>query len=165
MSNELFPNGVVDLDLSAIKRKAIRFDKDDNRVVYLNLSDMNIMSRISEVYPKLQDLQKRAGAIMDGIELPDNESDEEFVDKSISGMSEMSTRLKAIDEEMRGYVDTIFDAPVSEAAVPDGSMYDPINGTLRFEFIIELLLGQYEANFKKEFNKLSKHTAKYTKGK
>jgi hypothetical protein len=154
---------IIDLDLSVTRKKRFRFDKDNNRILELNVSDMNIMSRISEAYPKLKAQQEKAGKLMEGIEVDDDSED--GIEKSMATMSE---RLKAIDNDMRELIDYMFNAPVSAVAAPDGSMYDPYEGSFRFEYIITLLIQQYENNLQAEFKKMSKqmerHTAKYTKG-
>lgn len=166
VNNEVVED-IIDLDLSVTKKKRFRFDKDNNRIIELNTSDMNILARMSEVYPKLTEQQKKAANLMEGIELNDEEdvNSEELVKDVVT----ISERLKAIDQEMRDLIDFMFNAPVSAVAAPDGSMYDPYEGSFRFEYIITLLVKQYENNLQAEFNKMSaqmkKHTAKYTKGK
>jgi hypothetical protein len=158
-------NDIIDLDLSVTKRKRFRFDHDDNRIVDLNTSDMNIIGRMTESYPKLEELQQRASKLMDGIKTDSDEEDNEA--SAVADMRTVSDRLKDIDKDMRDLIDFMFDAPVSQAAAPDGSMYDPYNGSFRFEYIIAVLITQYEKNLQTEFNKMAKqmdiHTAKYTK--
>lgn len=160
--NTVNENNIIDLDLSVTQKKRFRFDKDNNRILELNVSDMNIISRISETYSKLQDLQVKASKLMDGIDVEDES-------KSVEEMAVVSERLKEVDNEMRDLIDYMFNANVSEVAAPDGSMYDPFEGSFRYEHIITLLMSQYESNLQSEFAKmqrqLEKHTAKYTKGK
>jgi hypothetical protein len=158
---------VIDLDLSVTKKKRFRFDKDNNRILELNTSDMNILARISDAYPKLKEQQEKAAKLMEGIDIKDND---DIIDSEIEkDMVTVSDRLKAIDKDMRELIDFMFNANVSEVAAPDGSMYDPYNGSFRFEYIITLLIKQYENNLQAEFSKMSKqmekHTSKYTKGK
>lgn len=158
---------IIDLDLSVTRKKRFRFDKDNNRILELNTSDMNILARMSEAYPKLKAEQEKAAKLMEGIELKD---DETVTDSEVAeNMLTVAERLKAIDKDMRELIDFMFNANVSEVAAPDGSMYDPYEGSFRFEYIITLLIKQYENNLHAEFTKMSrqmeKHTAKYTKGK
>lgn len=158
---------IIDLDLSVTKKKRFRFDKDNNRILELNTSDMNILARMSEAYPKLKEQQEKAAKLMEGIEIKDDETvtDSEVAEDMIT----VGERLRAIDKDMRDLIDFMFNANVSEVAAPDGSMYDPYEGSFRFEYIITLLIKQYENNLHSEFTKMSrqmeKHTAKYTKGK
>ena len=156
-------NDVIDLDLSITSRKKFRFGKDDARIVELNTSDMNLMHRVNEAYPKLQALQDKASKLTEGINLTEDDSEASAMD-SIATLAE---RLSAVDAEMRELLDYIFDAPVSAAAAPDGSMYDPFNGSFRYEHIIAVLMTQYEKNLQSEFGKmekqLKKHTDKYTR--
>lgn len=164
VNNEVVED-VIDLDLSVTKKKRFRFDRDNNRILELNTSDMNILARMSEAYPKLKAQQEKAAKLMEGIDIPDGEELDEEVEKSITTISE---RLKEVDKDMRELIDFMFNAPVSTVAAPDGSMYDPYEGSFRFEYIITLLIKQYENNLQNEFDKMSrqmqKHTTKYTKG-
>lgn len=151
-------NEIIDLDLSITSKKKFRFDKDDNRIVEINTSDMNLMQRVSVAYPKLQELQTKASKLTDGLDVEAN---------AIDDLNTMAERLSAVDAEMRELLDYMFDAPVSAAAAPEGSMYDPFNGSFRFEHIIALVMKQYEDNLQSEFNQmekqLKKHTNKYTR--
>lgn len=156
-------NEIIDLDLSVTKKKKFRFDKDDSRIVEVNTSDMNLMERVNVAYPKLQTLQEKAAKITDGLSI-NGESNE--VD-AIADMATMADRLHEVDTEMRNLIDYMFDAPVSTAAAPDGSMYDPFGGSFRYEHIIAIMMKQYEDNLQSEFKQmekqLKKHTDKYTR--
>lgn len=140
---------VIDIDLSVTKKKQFRIDGDDSRIIELNTSDMTIIERLNEVYPKLESLSAKTAELSgDDVE---------------GGIK----TLKDIDKEMRELLDYIFDSQISTACAPDGSMYDLFNGEFRFEHIITVLLNLYEENITKEFNsmekRINKHTAKYTK--
>lgn len=141
--------GIIDIDLSVTKKKQFRIDGDDNRIIELNTSDMTIIERLNEVYPKLESLSARTAELSD-----------DDVEGGIKA-------LKNIDKEMRELLDYTFDSPISSVCAPDGSMYDLFNGEFRFEHIITVLLNLYEDNISKEFNnmekRINKHTAKYTK--
>lgn len=152
-------NDVIDLDISVTRKKRFRFDRDDNRLVDLNIADMNIMSRLAETYPKLLDFLEEVKSISD---MPVDENTEDTT-TAITQMQAIGDKLKEIDTKMRTSLDYIFNAPVSAAASPDGSMYDIFEGQFRFEYILDLLLSYYENNLTTEFAKLKKHTAKYTK--
>jgi hypothetical protein len=156
-------NDIIDLDLSVTKKKKFRFDKDDNRIVEINTSDMNLMQRVSEAYPRLQELQTKASKLTEGLDVENIESES----AAIEDITTMAERLSAVDTEMRELLDYMFDAPVSAAAAPSGSMYDPFNGSFRYEHIITAVMKQYEDNLQSEFSKmekqLKKHTDKYTR--
>lgn len=152
-------NNIIDLDLSVTKRRTIRFDKDDNRTVDIDIADMNTMSRLADTYPKIVALQERAGKIADGISTT--------AESAVEDLGTIGARLSQVDAQMREYIDYIFDAPVSTARAPSGSMYDIFGGSFRFEHIISVLLTQFETNMNSEFKKMQKqmgkHTAKYTR--
>lgn len=152
-------NEIIDLDLSVTKKKKFRFDHDDTRIIELNTSDMGIIGRISEAYPKLTALQDKASKMMEGLH-----DDDAYLEDDLKLIG---TRLSEVDNEMRQIIDEIFNADVSAKAAPDGSMYDPFDGTYRFEHIITLLMSQYEKNLQDEYAKIERqvksHTEKYTK--
>lgn len=142
---------IIDLDLSVTKKKKFRINGDDSRVLELNTSDMNIITRISDVLPKLREL----------------EDDAKKGSASDTTLEEVGELMRSIDTRMRAYVDEIFNAPVSSVCANDGSMYDSFNGIPRYEHIITMLMNQYENNLKSEYEKaknvLNKHTGKYGK--
>lgn len=140
------------IDLSVFRKKQFTIDGDENRILELDTSDLNIIKRIKEFYPKLEQLKEKVQNIPD------------FKEDQIIDMAEF---LDEIDSEMRVAVDTIFDSNVCEVCVPNGSMYDPINGRLRYEILIDVLGKLYDENLSAEIKKVNKrvekHTAKYVK--
>lgn len=152
---------VQDLNISAIKKKRFRINGDNNRILELNTSDLNISSRLDTSYKKLQKYMEEVGNILTN-ELPDDESE-------LTEEQELmvNNQLNQIDEMMKKEIDYIFDAPVSEVCAYDGSMYDPFEGAFRFEHIIEAIAKLYENNLSNEFAKMKKRvsvkTSKYTK--
>ena len=156
-SSKLFPNNDVenkaltdttvdaDVDLSIIRRKRIRINKDDNKIIELNISDLNIPSRLKKAYHKLTDyIDEVYNKISD---IDDQNLSDEDEDRLIEALAE-------IDKKMCEQVDYIFDYPVSEACADGGSMWDPIEGEFRYEHIISTLLELYENNLSSEFTKM-----------
>lgn len=143
-------NKAMNIDLSATRKKSFTIDGDENRVIYLNTADVNIISRLKEVYGKLGSMSTEANNI----------ATSDDIDETI-------VKLKQLDTEMRSLIDYIFDSEVSDICAPDGSMYDLFNGEFRFEHILSALLDLYETNIDKEFNamkaRVNKHTDKYIK--
>lgn len=154
----VIPNDIIDVDLSVIKKKKFRINGDNSKILELNTSDMGIVTRLDESYQKLIDLQNSVASLADDVKDEDNDRE---------ALSSTANKLNKIDGEMRELLDYIFQSNVSEICGSEGSMYDPINGTFRYEHIISTLIKLYENNLSKEFNKMkqniSKHTAKYTK--
>ena len=142
-------NNVVDIDLSVTKKKQFRIDKDDNRIIELNTSDMSILSRLQDSYPKLDALSAKAM----------NLSDDDPVETTVEVLND-------IDKEMRQILNFIFDSDIADVCAPDGSMFDMFNGEFRFEHIVSVLVGLYEENIDKEYKlmvkNVRKHTDKYT---
>lgn len=149
---------IQDIDLSVTRKKRFRIDGDNSRILELNTSDMGIIKRLQDTYPKLDKLAAKVAAISKEGDGTDEES-AKAVAKAIS----------ETDKEMRSLMDMLFNANVSEVCAPDGSMYDPFNGKYRFEHIIEKLSALYESNLAEEYKRVSTrlklHTDKYTKKK
>lgn len=152
-------NNIIDIDLSEIRKKRIRIDGDDNRIVEINISDMGVMDRLQNAYNQLLSLANE-------YHLAEEEETSEDEDTEIAKIIET---LKDLDVKMRELVDYVFNANVSEMCVQDGTMADPVNGQFKFEYIIEKFLALYDKNFDMEFKKMSKsvskHTNKYTRKK
>lgn len=150
---------VVDLNISAIKKKRFRINGDSNKILELNTSDLSIASRLSKSYERLTKCMDEVGKILSDI--PDEGAVPEEVEDTIT------EQLKKVDDKMRKEIDFIFDAPVSKVCADGGSMYDPFEGMFRFEHIIDALTKLYENNLNSEFNKMKKRvsakTSKYTK--
>ena len=150
---------IVDLNLSAIKKKKFRINGDSNKILELNTSDLTITSRLSKAYERLTKYMDEVGKILSN--LPDGEDEMAEVEDTVN------EQLKAIDDKMRKEIDFIFDAPVSSVCADSGSMYDPFEGMFRFEHIIDALSKLYESNLNSEFSKMKKRvsakTSKYTK--
>ena len=141
----------MDIDLSATRKKRLRIDGDANRILELNVSDMNLLSRLTDSYPKLEKLQEKAMKISEQVASDGDNFDEVKLGKD----------LKQIDKEMRDILDKIFNANVSEVCAPDGSMFDPFGGVCRYERIINALVRAYEDNIAKEAESLRKNVGKY----
>ena len=147
-----------EINLSAIRKKRFRIDGDNNRFLELDTSDMGIVTRLDNLYPKLQKLAQDAAIKQLDKEDTDNER----------ALTKISQALTRIDAQMRQIVDEIFDSNVSEVCAPSGTMFDPFNGEFRYEHIIDVIASLYKDNITREFKKMAakmrKHTAKYTKG-
>lgn len=168
MKEEKKVENAISLDLSEIARTNVWVDGDCTKVLKLNLSDMGVMSRLNEVYPKLQglavevsNLQKDASTVIgDDLSLEEQEKKEEEINAKVVDT------FNKINNQMKEMVDYIFDFPVSDIVCDGGSMYDMFNGQLRFEYVIERIGALYKANISEEIQRMNKraemHTAKYT---
>lgn len=152
-------DGVIDLTATRKKRFHVNRETGNDGVLELNTSDMSILNRLEQLYPKLEKLSQDAAVKQ--LDLKDN-SDEKAISRA-------SQALIKIDSQMRQILDEIFDSNVSEVCAPQGSMFDPFNGEFRFEHIIDVLTKLYETSLNSEFRKMNekmkKRTSKYTKGK
>ena len=149
-------------DISLSSKKSFRIDGDNNRIIYLDTSDMNILVRLEETYPEIQKLAVEAA---DKIVKSKVSEDEEGDGETKSSLNDITEILKEIDSKMRAKLNYIFASDVADTCEPTGNMYDPVGGEFRFEHIIEVLTTLYANNITAEFNKMQervkKHTEKY----
>ena len=146
-------------DISLSTKRAFSIDGDLNRIIHIDTTDMNIITRLEETYPEIDRLAREAADKVSAL-VDNKDSDDMTV------ISEYSKVLTEIDKQMRDKVDYIFASPISDICVPDANMYDPVNGGFRFENLIEKLSPLYAndltAEFKKVQARVKKHTSKYT---
>lgn len=158
--NNSVRNDVIDITISTLRKQAFRINGDDNTILELNTSDMNLVPRLANIYPKLQELIEDITNMSMG-NLDEAQTDEEFH----ASLVKFGDEIKNIDTRMRDYIDEIFDANVSEICAPYGSMYDIVNGQFRFDDIIDVISKLYTTNIAAEtkalHDKLAKKTAKY----
>lgn len=158
MGNTATQNFDVDLDLSKLRRKRIRIDGDDNRILELDTTDLGVISRLKDLQPQLDELTK------EGEELSligDLNEDENF--------DSLAEKFKALDNKMRSIIDQLFQSNVSEVCAPTGSMLDPIGGAYRWEVILDAIINLYNDTIKEEMKKnenrnlagVKAHTSKY----
>lgn len=149
---------IIDVELESPKKR-FRINGDNTKIIELNPSDMNIVSRLKEAYSKLNTLANRAGELLNAKE--DSSVEEE--------LENVSSALESLDKEMRELIDYVFDGPVSDVVASNMNMYSLYNGQFWFEHCIEVLSGLYtnnlEAEFKKMNERMRKHTDKYTRKK
>lgn len=146
-------NEIIDISLSAIQKKRFRINGDNSKILELNVSDLNLTSRLNVAYSKLVSLMDEVQDTL-GSE-PAIESDTVTPEQTEKVLEE----LHRLDEKMREQIDYIFDSNVSEVCAGAGSMWDPIDGALRYEHIISGLLELYENNYSSEFDKLKRRVA------
>ena len=153
---ELMNDDVRDIEFKELQKKRFRLDRDDNRVIELNTSDMSVVSRAEEIYPRaLKFVEEARQTVMEkngGVDGMDNTTAMEV--------------LNDINEKMKGLINYVFDSDVADKACPSGTLFDPINGKFRFEHILEKLISLYGSDLSRELSliqqRTAKHTAKYT---
>ena len=146
-SDSQIQDDIIDVEIKPIKRKKFRLNGDNNKIIELNTSDLNISVRLEKGW---EELQKLANSVADV------DTDEE----------DFSTLLQECGGGGGGGGNYIFDAKVADKASDGGTMYDPYGGVLRYEHILDTLLSLYTTNINKEFSaikrRVRKHTDKYT---
>ena len=152
----------LNLDLSETARTKIWVNGDCTKVLELNLTDLGIIGRAKDAMKELDELQAEANSLASA-EVPDSFETEEDNQK----FDEVIEKFRDIDKKMKNLVNKIFDFDVCDICCDGGSMYDPIGGQYRYEYIIDKLMALYGNSWEKEKklsqDRMKSHTAKYTK--
>lgn len=147
-------------------REKFFIDGDENKVIELDVNDVNLVNRLTDAIPKMQELDKRWTALNEAANAIKNGED---VEENLEEVTKFSSTFKSIETEIRNILDDAFDSPgMSDTILGATSAFSPVNGKFKYEQIIDVLVGLYETNIKKEaekFNrtKVKKKTAKYIK--
>lgn len=140
---------IVDIEFTELQKKRFRLDRDNNRIIELNTSDISTIKRLEEIYPKMLKMVDEAHT------------------KIAEDTEDVLEALDRVDKEMRRLIDYAFNSEVADKACPEGTLYDPFNGKFRFEYIMDKLIDLYDSNLRNEYllmqKRVDKHTSKYTK--
>ena len=145
---------VTDIQLNISKKEQFRINGDDSKIIELDISDLGVLNRLRESYPRLQDLG------MKGFEA---DSDEDLDTKTLG---EFMGALDNINTEMCDILNYIFDSDIAKTCSFGKPLYNMVAGKFIFEIIMDTLFGLYSDNIKAEFGEMSarmkSHTSKYT---
>lgn len=131
-------NDIQILNLGIAGRTSIQIDDDPNRIIKLNLHDVNILGRVQESLPKITEaLEKHKNADVDS-----------------KNMQDITMNLIDIDRTIRTQIDYIFDADVCKVILGNASTLSPVNGTMACIVILEKLMDLYKDSLTDEFSKL-----------
>lgn len=126
-------------------RKKFSINGDTDKILELDINDFGIVTRLKNIYPKLQEIaQKHENRVLE-----DTDDNQEMLEQ-------MSDVIQESDKEMRKLVDELFNSNVSEVCAPNGTMLDLIGGRFRFEIIIDKLSDLYIDSVSKEFEEMKK---------
>ena len=145
---------VIDIDLSSIKKKKFRINGDNNLIIELNTSDMNIITRLEEATPKFQALEQKIN------ELGNVASQDQGDSEAIAATAQA---LREVDKGMRDMIDFVFDSPIADKVSDGGTMYDVFGGKFRYEHVLDKFMALYEENLANEYRLMKKRVNKYAK--
>lgn len=146
----------IQLAISDKVRYTINGNAD--KYIELNPNDVGIVSRLAELTPKFNSVQKRYQSLDNFSGKGEGEyTDEELLD--------FGKNFKELDTEIRESINYLFDYDVSSVCAGGGSMFDMYEGEFRFVVIIDTLLEMYTDTIAKEAKKradrIQRHTNKY----
>jgi len=140
---------VIDISIPEVEKTRFRVNGDNDKILELNTSDPNVLTRLNKGYKELVKLTDKVASLKYD-ENEDNASDK------------LADALEDLDNQMKAQLDYIFDAEVGKVLAGNSSMYSIRDGKFRFETVIETLGNLYENSFNKEFEAMRKRVAKRT---
>lgn len=136
----------LDLKLNDGKEK-IYIDKEkygEDRVIYINLNDINILKRANE---SQKDIQKHLNDI--NIENPDD------IDNTVN-------KLDELDKYIRNQINYIFDYEVADAVFGQSFSMADVGGKTYAEAFLDAIIPHIEKKFKEVNEQTKKRIKKYT---
>jgi hypothetical protein len=140
------------INVKALDRERITINNDENRVIELNTSDFNIVSRFAEMQPKLQELSKQAPEK----DLTAEADSDTFID-------DLSTSIKTVDNQIRECINYIFDYDVCAPMVGNASLLSVVDGKAKYEYILEALTPLYNDSISAEMQAMNSRINSATK--
>lgn len=127
-------NDMININIEGLDdRTKVCINNDPNKVIELNLGDMNVLTRYKNSEVKIQNIANSFST------MNNNVADEDVINNTAKLVSDLDTQLREI-------VNYIFDYDVCTVLAGNGSMVDICNGELRFVKILNALLVLYGKN-------------------
>lgn len=169
----ILDDNIQSLSIGVDTRKKFAVEGDLTRIIRIDTQDLNVINRLRNAIDKMESVETKfneLAAKSNEIDQKRN-ADGEFdvsIDELTADTTEFSDKFMALEIEMRNLVDGIFNSPgTCDVILEDSSIFSPVNGKLKYEQIIDTLIGLYETNLTAEVAKINREkikakTAKYT---
>jgi hypothetical protein len=150
---------IDNINLNVNTRRKFTIDGDRDKVIYLDVNDIGLVTRLSDSIKKMDELKEEwdkleAVSVTDDKQVSDNE--DEMDEALLKEVTDFSEQFTAVEKKMRDIVDFIFDCEgLCQTVVGSSSIFSPVNGVYKFEQIIDVLTGLYEDSIEKEAKKLN----------
>ena len=168
---------VINLNIGVSTRQKFSIDDDENRIIELDTKDVGIADRFARAIKRMESLEEKWVKLRQSAELAEKAaaSIQENIDninaEDFDTISQFSDSYREVDREMRDILDEIFDCPgMCDTILGNTCTFSIVNGHYKYEQIMDVLIGVYEAEIKSEVGKLNRariadKTQKYTRKK
>ena len=126
--------------------KEVTINNDPNRVIRINPTDVNFISRYNETVKKIDELSEKYANVKE---------DELFLE-------EQAETISNIDKQAKEYLDYIVGSPVSETVFGTSSCLSFSDGKTVLENFLEAYVGFMTPAIKEEYKKSRQRVNKYT---
>lgn len=159
---------IQNINLNINTRKKFSVDGNPNKIIELDINDINIAKRYADSIERMKSLSK----IYDEMKATMNDLNAETVaneDTALTAINKFSEQMGALETEMRDIIDFIFDSPISDTILENTSAFSPVQGKyVKYEQILEVLSNLYTKSIKADMDKInkrniSKYTTRYVK--
>lgn len=162
---------IDNINLNVNTRRKFTIDGDRDRVIYLDVNDLALVSRLADSVKRMEELKDdweklNTESVAQSIENTE-ENDGEMDESLLKEVTDFSEGFTTVENKMRDIIDYVFDCEgLCQTVVGNSSVFSPTNGVYKFEQIIDVLSGLYEDSIEKEAKKINKQkvaqkTSKY----
>lgn len=144
----------INLNLSTKKKFTI--DGDPNRVIELDISDINIINRATTAFKNIENLKNDWEKLPTLEELDSDNVDTEILHNTVDKIDEFSDEFSAIENQLKNEIDFMFDSPISNTIFGTSSPFSIVNDKFKFEHTIDVLMSLYEEQLQGDLKKLNK---------
>lgn len=147
------------INLNINTKQKFTIDGDRRRVVELDTHDLALVNRLSESIKKMNALKDEWEKLGDLSSEPEELTEGEVDEALLKEVADFSDQFAIIEAKMRSIVDYIFDCEgLCQTVLGGASIFSPVNGTYKFEQIIDVFTGLYEDTIEAEAKKINKRT-------
>lgn len=132
--------------------KEFTINGDKNRVIRFNPSDYSLLSRIDEVYKRLQTSEE----LKSTIEINNDGTPIEYLGKAAEAVNKAN-------EFIKDCIDYLFDSKVSDIVFGNQSPLSSVKGVPFYERFLNAAIPAIKEAIEEEREKSKKHIEKYTK--
>ena len=141
----------INLNLST--KKKFTLDGDPDRVIELDISDINIIDRATIAFRNIEKLQ----ADWEALPVPgDIEGEDDNLAERFSEIEDFSEKFSEIENKLKQEINFMFDSDISDTIFGTSSPFSIINGKFKFQHTVDVLMSLYENQIQSDIKKINR---------
>ena len=146
---------IQNINLNLSTKKKFTLDGDPNRVIELDISDINIIDRATTAFRNIEKLQ----ADWESLPIPknpNNEDDGETLNDTVSTIEDFNTQFAEIENKLKQELNYMFDSDIAGTIFEANSPFSMVNGKFKFQQVVDVLMSLYENQIQSDVKKLNR---------